>query len=110
MMVGQPEREPVFRIGVVARMLEIHPQTLRTYERLGLVRPARSAAGNRLYSPEHLERLRRIQRLTQDLGVNLAGVEIILDLLEKMEMLRRETEREMEEMRRELRRRLERQR
>jgi MerR family transcriptional regulator/heat shock protein HspR len=109
-MVDQTEREVVFRIGVVARMLEIHPQTLRAYERLGLVRPGRSAAGNRLYSPEHLERLRRIQRLTQDLGVNLAGVEIILDLLEKMEMLRRETEREMEEMRRELRRRLERQR
>ncbi len=73
----------------------MHPQTLRLYERLGLVKPARTGHNIRLYSDEDIERLRQIQRLTQ-VGVNLAGVEMVLELLERMQSLRRELEEEME--------------
>lgn len=79
--------EPVYMISVAARLCDLHPQTLRLYERLGLVRPYRVGRKNRMYSEADVERLRQIQRLTQDLGVNLAGVEIILDLLEKMQKM-----------------------
>lgn len=79
--------EPVYMISVAARLCDLHPQTLRLYERLGLVRPYRVGSKNRMYSEADVERLRQIQRLTQDLGVNLAGVEIILDLLEKMQKM-----------------------
>jgi MerR family transcriptional regulator/heat shock protein HspR len=75
-------REPVYVISIAARMVDMHPQTLRLYERLGLLKPARQGL-NRLYSEYDIERLRQIQRLTQDLGVNLAGVEVILKLLER---------------------------
>ena len=67
----------------------MHPQTLRLYERLGLVKPARQGL-NRLYSDEDIARLRQIQRLTQDMGVNLAGVEVVLNLLQKIEELQDE--------------------
>ena len=70
----------------------IHPQTLRMYERVGLVTPKR-VGKNRLYSERDIERLRQIQRLTQDLGVNLAGVEVILGLLERIDLLQSEIER-----------------
>jgi MerR family transcriptional regulator/heat shock protein HspR len=82
----------VYFISVAARLVAVHPQTLRTYERLGLINPGRAASGVRLYSDRDIERLRQIQRLTQELGVNLAGVEIILNLLEDLEKLREENE------------------
>ena len=85
-------REPVYVISIASRMVEMHPQTLRLYERLGLLKPARQGL-NRLYSDYDIARLRQIQRLTQDLGVNLAGVEVILNLLEKIEELQDELER-----------------
>ena len=76
--------EPLYPISVVARICGCHPQTLRMYERLGLVKPQRAGAKNRMYSEADVERLRRIQRLTQDMGVNLAGVEVILRLLDEI--------------------------
>jgi MerR family transcriptional regulator/heat shock protein HspR len=79
-------------IGVAAEMCGVHPQTLRQYERLGLVIPSRAGAKNRLYSDDDIQRVRRIQRLTQDMGVNLAGVELILRLLDDMEDMRRDME------------------
>jgi MerR family transcriptional regulator/heat shock protein HspR len=83
-------------IGIAARLCNVHPQTLRQYERLGLVIPARVGAKNRLYSERDIQRVRRIQRLTQGLGVNLAGVEIILRLLDEMEETRKDMERQFE--------------
>jgi MerR family transcriptional regulator/heat shock protein HspR len=85
-------REPVYVISIAAKMVEMHPQTLRLYERMGLIKPARSGS-NRLYSDEDIDRLRQIQRLTQEMGVNLAGVEVILNLLEKIDALQAELER-----------------
>ena len=96
------EDEPVYMISVAARLCELHPQTLRMYERLGLVRPARIGAKNRMYSERDLDRLRQIQRLTQDMGVNLAGVEVVLGLLERMQHMQDEMDVEMERMRREM--------
>ena len=84
-------REPVYAISVAASRVGVHPQTLRLYERVGLVKPARRG-GNRLYSDWDIERLRQIQRLTNELGVNLAGVEIILKLLDQVRELQRELE------------------
>ena len=88
--------EPLYLIGVAARLCEVHPQTLRMYERLGLVRPARIGKKNRMYSDGDIERLRQIQRLTQDMGVNLAGVEVILDLLDKMQRMQAQMDTEIE--------------
>ena len=85
--------EPRYQIGVVAGMLECHPQTLRLYEREGLIEPERTESGVRLYGDADVELLRRIQRFTQDLGVNLAGVAIILRLLDQIEELQTEVER-----------------
>ena len=85
--------EPVYYIGVVARLVSCHPQTLRMYERVGLVEPKRTPQGARLYSENDLERLRQIQRLTQDMGVNLAGVEVVLNLLNEIERLNAEIKR-----------------
>jgi MerR family transcriptional regulator/heat shock protein HspR len=85
-------KEPVYVISIAAKMVDMHPQTLRLYERIGLLKPARSGS-NRLYSDEDIERLRQIQRLTQEMGVNLAGVEIILNLLEQVKTLQAELER-----------------
>ncbi len=79
--------EPKYQIGVAARILQCHPQTLRLYEREGLIAPYRTEAGFRLYRDADLELLRRIQSLTQDLGVNLAGVHVILKLLQQIERL-----------------------
>jgi MerR family transcriptional regulator/heat shock protein HspR len=84
----------VYVISVAAKLVEMHPQTLRLYERVGLVKPARTVNNIRLYSDEDIERLRQIQRLTR-VGLNLAGVEMVLDLLERMETMRREMETEM---------------
>src|ERR1041384_5702250 len=73
-----------YMISVVAEQYEIHPQTLRLYEREGLLKPSRSDGNTRLYTDDDLERLEVILHLTRDLGVNLAGVEIILNMREKM--------------------------
>ena len=93
MTMRQMSSDPVYFISVAARLVDVHPQTLRTYERLGLINPGRAASGVRLYSERDIERLRQIQRLTQEMGVNLAGVEIILNLIEDIEKLRAENER-----------------
>ena len=92
--------EPLFLIGVAARLCDMHPQTLRMYERVGLVQPARIGTKNRLYSQSDIDRLRQIQRLTQDMGVNLAGVQVILDLLDKMQKMREEMDLEMDRIKR----------
>lgn len=89
------ENQPVYMIGVAAQLCGVHPQTLRQYERLGLVVPSRVGAKNRLYSESDIRRVRRIQRLTQQMGVNLAGVELILRLLEDMEAMRSDFEDQM---------------
>jgi len=89
------ENQPVYMIGVAAQLCGVHPQTLRQYERLGLVIPARVGAKNRLYSEADIRRVRRIQRLTQDMGVNLAGVELILRLLDDMEDIRVDMEKQL---------------
>jgi MerR family transcriptional regulator/heat shock protein HspR len=77
-------------ISSVAETYEIHPQTLRLYERLGLLKPSRSEGNTRLYTDSDLERLEVILALTRDLGVNLAGVEVILNMRERMEQLQRD--------------------
>jgi len=86
----QTPDEPCYVISVAARMVDLHPQTLRYYERVGLVVPARSPGNVRLYSQNDIERLRKICRLTNDLGVNLASVEVILRLTESIEQLQTE--------------------
>ena len=83
-----------YQISVVAEMVETHPQTLRAYERAGLVEPQRSGNNVRLYSEDDVARVRRIQHLTQELGVNLAGVEVVFKLLGEMEKLRAQIESE----------------
>src|SRR6266536_5279552 len=81
-----------YMISAVAEMYELHPQTLRLYEREGLLKPSRSEGNTRLYTDEDLERLEVILKLTRDLGVNLAGVEIILNMREKMEAMQAQME------------------
>jgi MerR family transcriptional regulator/heat shock protein HspR len=81
-----------YTISAVAELYDIHPQTLRLYEREGLLKPSRSVGNTRLYEDSDLERLEVILSLTRDLGVNLAGVEIILNMREKMGQMQREFE------------------
>ncbi len=83
---------PLYSIGVVADLLKIHPQTLRLYERKGLIRPSRAGGRTRMYSAEDVDDVRRIIRLTRDLGVNLAGVEIILKMRRQMLSMQEELE------------------
>jgi MerR family transcriptional regulator/heat shock protein HspR len=100
--IGRGERgshRPVYHISIVAEMVETHPQTLRMYERMGLVSPQRTRNNVRLYSDEDVEHIRRIQHLTQQMGVNLAGVEVVFDLLREMERMRAEMEEQMKAMR-----------
>ncbi len=82
-----------YTISAVAELFEIHPQTLRLYEREGLLKPSRSDGNTRLYEDADIERLEIILSLTRDLGVNLAGVEIILNMREKMNQMQQEFER-----------------
>lgn len=82
----------VFMISVAAELAEMHPQTLRMYEQRGLIEPKRSPKGTRLYSHEDVERLRRIQEMTNELGLNLAGVEHVLRLEQELERSRRRVE------------------
>ncbi len=84
--------EPVYLISVVAKVLNIHPQTLRQYEREGLIEPARTQGRMRLYSQRDIDRIKLILRLTRELGVNLAGVDIILQLKEKIDAMEQEIE------------------
>lgn len=96
--MSQRKGRAYYMISVVAQEFGVHPQTLRMYEREGLVSPKRSKRNLRLYSDDDIERLRMIKRLTQDLGVNLAGVDVILDLLERVE----EQQSEIDALRRQL--------
>lgn len=86
------KRVKTYTISAVAELYDIHPQTLRLYEREGLLKPSRSEGNTRLYEDSDLERLEVILSLTRDLGVNLAGVEIILNMREKMAQMQREFE------------------
>jgi len=87
--------QPVYVISIAAKLVDMHPQTLRLYERVGLLKPARTGKNIRLYSHQDIERLRQIQRLT-NLGLNLAGVEMVLELLGRMEAMRREMEEQLQ--------------
>jgi MerR family transcriptional regulator, heat shock protein HspR len=91
------DSEPFFVISVVSKMLKVHPQTIRHYERLGLLSPHRTEGKMRLFSKKDVERLEQICSFT-NLGVNLAGVEVIVKLLEKMEHMKSEMERQMMQM------------
>ena len=82
-----PEQD-VFLISVAAELLGMHPQTLRKYERLGLIQPTRTVGSMRLYSREELEKLRLIKRLVDELGINLAGVQRLLSIAEVMQRIR----------------------
>jgi len=94
----------LFMISVVSEMLGIHPQTLRIYEREGFIKPKRSGGNTRLYSEEDVEKVEMILRLTRELGVNLAGVEVILSMREKMEQMQHEMEDTIRQLRYELER------
>jgi MerR family transcriptional regulator, heat shock protein HspR len=97
----------VFMISVAAELAEMHPQTLRMYEARGLIEPQRSPKGTRLYSHEDVERLRRIQEMTAELGMNLAGVERVFELEEELEEMARKVlllERRAKELRAEVER------
>ena len=89
-------------ISVVSEMLGVHPQTLRIYEREGFIKPKRSGGNTRLYSEEDVEKLEMVLRLTRELGVNLAGVEVILSMREKMEQMQHEMEETIGRLRQEL--------
>ena len=93
---------PRYMISVAAELVGMHPQTLRIYEQKGLVNPGRTAGNTRLYSDADVERLRLIQRLTSDWGLNLAGVERVLHMEDELERLRVRMERMEQEMRRSL--------
>ncbi len=86
--------EPLYIISVVSRVLKMHPQTLRKYERAGLIRPSRTEGKLRLYSDEDLARLRLIKRLVDDLGLNVAGVNLVLQLVDNLEAMEQLAERE----------------
>ena len=92
-MASHDETRPVYMISVAAELAGMHPQTLRIYEQRGLIEPNRSPKGTRLYSQEDVERLRRIQELTSQLGMNLAGVERVFELESELDQMRRRMER-----------------
>jgi len=83
-----PEQHTVYFISMAARLLKMHPQTLRKYERLGLVRPSRTLGSARVYSDEELERIRLIKHLVDDAGINLAGVQRLLSIAESLQRIR----------------------
>jgi MerR family transcriptional regulator, heat shock protein HspR len=103
-MASPDNTRPVYMISVAAELAGMHPQTLRIYEQRGLIEPNRSPKGTRRYSQEDVERLRRIQELTSQLGMNLAGVERVFELEGELEQMRRRMdrmERRAEQMRKE---------
>jgi MerR family transcriptional regulator/heat shock protein HspR len=91
-MSARKRSRAAYMISAVSEQYAIHPQTLRLYEREGLLKPSRSDGNTRLYSDEDLERLEVILKLTREMGVNLAGVEVILNMREKMEAMQRQIE------------------
>jgi MerR family transcriptional regulator/heat shock protein HspR len=93
---------PRYMISVAAELVGMHPQTLRIYEQKGLVRPKRTAGNTRLYSDSDVERLRLIQQLTSEVGLNLVGVSRVLHMEDELQRLRRRLERMEQEMRRSL--------
>jgi MerR family transcriptional regulator/heat shock protein HspR len=101
-MNRRDKNQPVYLISVVSEMLRVHPQTLRLYEKEGLIAPSRTKK-QRLYSESDIERLNFILELTREMGVNKAGVDIILRLRHKMEVMQREMESMMEHLEDELR-------
>jgi MerR family transcriptional regulator/heat shock protein HspR len=92
-MASPDGARPVYMISVAAQLAGMHPQTLRIYEQRGLIEPNRSPKGTRLYSQEDVERLRRIQEFTSELGMNLAGVERVFELEGELEQMRRRMDR-----------------
>ncbi len=92
---------PHFTISVAAELVNVHQQTLRHYERLGLVEPVRGKGEIRYYSSADIERIQQIRRLVEELGVNLAGVEVILNMRDQMERMRRDANETFEHMRQE---------
>jgi MerR family transcriptional regulator, heat shock protein HspR len=92
-MASPDDTRPVYMISVAAELAGMHPQTLRIYEQRGLIEPNRSPKGTRLYSQEDVERLRRIQELTTQLGMNLAGVERVFELEGQLDQVRRRLDR-----------------
>ena len=96
---GFDSGRPRYMISVAAELVGMHPQTLRIYEQKGLVRPKRTAGNTRLYSDEDVQRLQLIQRLTTEIGLNLAGVERVLHLEDELARMRRRIDRLEEEMR-----------
>ena len=90
---NQFREEPCFIISIAARMVGVHAQTLRYYERVGLIWPSRSVGRQRLYSMADLERIRRVRALTDEMGVNLAGAEVALKLMGRIENLEQQVER-----------------
>ena len=101
---GAPGKGKYYMISVVAKSYGIHPQTLRLYEREGLLKPSRTEGNTRLYSDEDLKQLEVILNLTRDLGVNLAGIEIILNMRRKMEQMQADLNEFLGQVREELRR------
>jgi MerR family transcriptional regulator, heat shock protein HspR len=101
-MAAKASGKAYYMISVVAQRYNVHPQTLRLYEREGLLKPSRTEGNTRLYSDEDLERLETILSLTRDLGVNLAGVEIILNMRERIEQMQHEVNEFMQYVKREM--------
>lgn len=101
-MAAKEPGKAFFMISAVAQRYNIHPQTLRLYEREGLLKPSRTEGNTRLYAQEDLEQLETILTLTRDLGVNLAGVEIILNMRQKMDRMQREVNEFMTYVKREM--------
>jgi MerR family transcriptional regulator, heat shock protein HspR len=93
---------PIYMISVAAQLVGMHPQTLRMYETKGLVRPQRTPGGTRLYSEADVERLRIVQRLTTELGLNLAGVELVLRLEDELRKAHAQIERLQQQLRTEV--------
>jgi MerR family transcriptional regulator/heat shock protein HspR len=100
-MERKKKGKAAYMISAVAETYDIHPQTLRLYEREGLLKPSRSEGNTRLYTPEDLERLELILNLTRDLGVNLAGVEVILNMRQRLEEMQHEMQQFIEYVERE---------
>jgi len=100
--VAKVRSKAAYMISAVAEKYDIHPQTLRLYEREGLLKPSRSEGNTRLYTDDDLERLEVILQLTRELGVNLAGVEIILNMREKMSAMQQQIEQFVDQLNREL--------
>ena len=92
------QEEPCFVISIAARMVGVHAQTLRYYERVGLIWPSRTVGRQRLYSPSDIERLRRIKTFTEEMGMNLAGAAVALKLVERIDQLEHEVEMLSEEV------------